>query len=99
MVGPTVDELVVGLLRAQFVERDHLVERRRLMQFARGRLGVAIVVEAAAVLGPIDLREAGPLERLVDLLAGRDVDHVDLLPIAAGFGAGVGQEAAVVRSG
>ena len=91
MIGPAVDELVVVLFRAQLVEVNHLVERGRLMLLALWRLGVAVVVEAAAVLGPIDLREARPLRVVVELLAGRDVDHVDLLPVAAGFGAGVGQ--------
>src|SRR4051812_41800718 len=54
MIGPLVDDFIVCLLRAQFVKRNHLIERGGLMQFAGGRLGIAVVVKAAAVLRPID---------------------------------------------
>ena len=96
MIGPAVDQLVVLLLRAQLVEVDHLVERGRLMLLARRRLGIAVVVKAAAVLRPVDAREADPFQVVVELLARFDIQHVDLLPIAAGLRAGVRQIAAVV---
>src|SRR4029079_4056029 len=95
MIGAAVDELVVGLFGAEFVERDHLIKGGRLMQFAGGWLGVAIVVEAAAILGPIDLREAGPLQVIFQWFAGFDIEYVDLLPIAARLGTSVSEEATV----
>ena len=42
------------------------------------------------------LAKRDPLQVIVELFAGGDFEHVDLLPIAAGFVAGVGQVAAIV---
>ena len=98
MIGPAVDELIVFLLRAQLVEVDHLVEGRCLVLLAR----LAARDSACSRSRVPSLFQSTSANRdhfrwSLELLAGFDVEHVNLLPVAAGFGARVGQVAAVLR--
>src|SRR5215211_6727094 len=96
MIGTTIHELIVCLLRAELVEVDHLVERGSLVLLAGGRLWVAVVVKTAAIFHPFDVREANPFERFVENLSGGDIQDVHLLPIAPSVFAGVCEIAAVI---
>ena len=97
MIGPAVDQLVVGLLRAQLVEVDHLVERRRpdtARPSAARDSGCSR--SRCRPCSSRCCRSATHFSWSSSSLARVDVDHVDLLPVAAGFRAGVGQQLAVV---
>jgi hypothetical protein len=96
VVGPAIHELVFFLLGAQLVEVHHLVQGRGLKLLAGLWLRIARVVEARPLLVPIGAAEAAPLHGIVELFAGFNFHHEDLLPIAAGFGARVCKQAGVV---
>ena len=63
------------------------------------RLGVAAVVEAAAVPRPAGAGELDPAEVVAQVAAAGHVAHVELLPVGAGGGGAVHQAPSVARDG
>ena len=75
------DQLILALGGAQFVE-VHAVEGVLCAELRAVGRRVAAVVEAVA--DPARAGELDPLQYVAGLLAGREVHHADLLPVAAG---------------
>ena len=99
LVGPMVDQLVLGLRRAEAVVEDFLVVVPGLVFLAGFRRVVAGVVEALVVLRPGGAGELRPLEEVRVVISGGDVAHPPLVPVGPGAGNGVGHQGAVVREG
>ena len=96
VIGPAIDEGVVGLFGADFVIVNLLVLVGVLKLGSHLRFVVAGIVEALAIGRPRRLGELGPLQFVVELLARVDLHDVPGHPVGAGLGAGVGKLFAVV---
>ena len=97
LVGPLVDEDVLGLRRAELVEVE-LLEVVRALQVSRpsrargtgrSRSPMPSLVHEAR-------RELDPLEMVVAILAGGHVADLPLGPVGAGRGEAVGEQLAVL---
>ena len=84
MIGPLVDQPVGGLIGAQFVVIDLLV----VIDFEQrigtgGRLRIATVEEAGAIVRPGGARELDPLQVIGAVLPRRHVADAEFLPVGA----------------
>ena len=88
VVGAFVDEFVLGLLRAEPVVVDLLVEIGSLELVALLWFIVAGIVESLVVLRPGCTGELGPLQMIRQVLRGLHVADLPLLPVGARAGNG-----------
>src|SRR5262249_3337090 len=96
VLGPVVDEDIVGLWGAKAVIVDFLVEVEALECLAGLWLGESAVEKAAGVDRPRGLAELAPLDLVVERLAGLQVEPLPGNPVGAGLGDGVGEVLAVL---
>jgi len=98
MIGPLVDQPVRRLLGAEPMIVDLLVAVQIEQRIGpSGRLRIAAVEEARAVMGPRGARELDPLQVVAAVLVRRDVADAELLPIGAAAGGAIDHGAPVFR--
>ena len=96
LVGRLIDQRVGILIGAERVEIDLLVGVERLEGLPLARRREAAVVEAAAVLRPVEIGELHPFDRIGQHCAGGDIHHLDRAPVAAAILDRVEQLAAII---
>ncbi len=98
-VRPAIDERILRLMLIDPVVVERLVFQALGDRLAFGGLGVARVEKALAVMGPADVGEFYPAHRMGQGFVGRDIEHIDCLPVRAALGQGVRHVFAVWRGG
>ena len=96
-LGVGVDQGVIVLGGPERVVPDGEVQVDAALCRVRIGLGIAAVEEAPVVVGPGSARELDPAEVVGELLAARDLHHVELPPVGARFAQPVGEQRAVLR--
>ena len=90
-----VDESVLALPGPDAVVVNLMVLQPGLERLAGRWFGKARIEEALAILRPRYRREAEPAHDIEEVLASRDLAHVDFGPVGAAFGQRVGKVAPV----
>ncbi len=96
VVGPLVDQHIVGLRRVEAVEIELLILVQRGVSQAIFGLLVARVVEARAVFEPGRAGEFAPLDQVGQIVAGLHLAHAPRQPVGAAGADGVGQQLAIL---
>ncbi len=99
VVGPFVDQHIVGLGRADAVVVDFLIQVDALELVAFAGFVKPAVEEASTVVGPRDAAELDPLELVVELASRVDVHHSPGLPVRTRLGHSIGHVPTVVAEG
>ena len=96
LIRPLIHQSVLFLRLAEAVEVELLIEILFLEFLAFFRCGITGIIKTVAFHRPRGPAELHPLDIVRQILAGSDVAHLPVFPVAAGLGQAIGHQLAIL---